>query len=210
MCPKIVVWEWGNFGSQKVRLVLIEQFSTVRLQIWFVPMISGYLHLENRKDHFWPNLCPFWGNDPFWVTKTMRSHNFRTACSWHLQFGRYMLHNDVKNVALCKFPISFRKWAYFGPQNVWTVLNRAIFNRWASNLDCVHDFKISPPAKQKTPIWGNLCPFLGSVFPQFFFYLNFFYQIFFYPIFFLPKFFFTQIVAYTYSGQFLEGNKLAP
>ena len=117
-------------------------------------MIYGYLHLENRKDQFWPNLFPFWGNDRFWVTKTRRSHNFRTACSWHLQFGRYMLHNDVKNV-----------------------LDRAIFNCWASNLDCAHDFKISPPAKQKTPIT---------------------------EIFFLPKFFFTPIFVFFkfFSGTF--------
>ena len=53
-------------------------------------------------------------------------------------------------------------WGIFGPQNVRAVLNRAIFNHWVSNLDCAHDFKISPPAKQKTPILGNLCRFWGN------------------------------------------------
>ena len=52
-------------------------------------------------------------------------------------------------------------WGIFGPQNVRAVLNRAIFNRWTSNLDCAHDFKISPPAKQKTPILGQFVPLLG-------------------------------------------------
>ena len=88
-------------------------------------------------------------------------------------------------------------WGIFGPQNVRAVLNRAIFNHWVSNLDCAHDFKISPPAKQKTPILGNLCRFWGNAlfwvnfFPQFSFYLNSFY-----PNFFFTQFFFTQIFYY--------------
>ena len=87
-------------------------------------------------------------------------------------------------------------WGIFGPQNVRAVLNRAIFNHWVSNLDCAHDFKISPPAKQKTPIFWAICAAFGvmplfrvNFFPQFSFYLNSFYPNFFLPNFFLPNFF---------------------
>ena len=90
---------------------------------------------------------------------------------------------------MCKFLISFSKWVNFGSQKVRLVLNRAIVNHFASNLNGVHDFKISPPAKEERLIGANLCPFwgnwpfLGKCFPQ----------ISFLPKCFLPKFFFTQI-----------------
>ena len=37
----------------------MEQFSTVSLEIWTVHMISGYLHLTNRKDQFGAICAPF-------------------------------------------------------------------------------------------------------------------------------------------------------
>ena len=37
----------------------MEQFQPVSLQIWSVPMISGYLHLKNRKISYWPYFDPF-------------------------------------------------------------------------------------------------------------------------------------------------------
>ena len=65
----------------------------------------------------------------------------------------------------------------FGSQKVRSVINGAIFNGSASNLDCTHDFGVYPPDKQERPIWANLCPFWGND-P---FWVNFF----------LPKFFFS-------------------
>ena len=100
---------------------------------------------------------------------------------------------------MCKFLISFCKWGNFGSQKVRSVLNGAIVNHFASNLDCAHDFKISPPAKEGRPIAANLCPFWHNdpfwgqfLSPNFFFTQFFFTQMFFYPKFFLPKFFFTH------------------
>ena len=81
---------------------------------------------------------------------------------------------------------------HFGSQKVRSVINGVIFNRFASNLDCTHDFWVSPPDKQERPIWGNLGPFWGND-P---FWVNFFTQIFFLPKFFLLKFFLTQIFFY--------------
>ena len=75
----------------------------------------------------------------------------------------------------------------FGSQKVRSVINGAIFNRFASNLDCTHDFWVSPPDKHERPIWGNLGPFWGND-P---FWVNFFTQILFFPKFYLLKFFFT-------------------
>ena len=37
------------------------------------------------------------------------------------------------------------EWGNFGSQKVRSVLNRAIFNRFASNLGCAHYFEVSPP-----------------------------------------------------------------
>ena len=98
-------------------------------------------------------------------------------------------------MVVCKFLISFCKWGNFGSQKVRSVLNRAIVNHFASNLDCAHDFKISPPAKEERPIAANLCPFWDNdrfwgqfLSPNFFFTQMFFYPNFFYP-FFLNYFF---------------------
>ena len=68
-----------------------------------------------------------------------------------------------------------------------SVINGVIFNRFASNLDCTHDFWVSPPDKQERPNWGNLGPFWGND-P---FWVNFFTQILFFPKFYFLKFFFT-------------------
>ena len=92
------------------------------------------------------------------------------------------------------------EWGNFGSQKVRSVINGVIFNRFASNLDCTHNFWVSPPDKQERPIWGNLGPFWGNdpvwvifFLPKFFFYLNFFYLNIFSPkFFFLPKFFIAQ------------------
>ena len=75
------------------------------------------------------------------------------------------------------------------------VINGVIFNRFASNLDCTHDFWVSPPDKLERPIWGNLCPFgVMTVFGAIFFTQNFFLPKFFLiKFFFYPNFFFTQI-----------------
>ena len=74
-------------------------------------MTSRYLQLENRKDKFGANLCPFWGFNPFWDIKIRRSHIYGTCASIDLKFGRLLLHNDVLNVAVRKFLISVRKGA---------------------------------------------------------------------------------------------------
>ena len=42
-----------------------------------------------------------------------------------------------------------------------SVINGAIFNRFASNLDCTHDFKVSPAGEQERQIWGQFVPLLG-------------------------------------------------
>ena len=44
--------------------------------------------------------------------------------------------------------------AILGPI-VRSVLNGAIFNRFASNLDCTHDFKVSQAGEQERQIWGQ-------------------------------------------------------
>ena len=46
------------------------------------------------------------------------------------------------------------KWGNFGSQKVRSAINGAIFNRFASNLDCTHDFKVSPAGEQERQIWG--------------------------------------------------------
>ena len=61
----------------------------------------------------------------------------------------------------------------FGSQKVRSVINGVIFNRFASNLDCTHDFWVSPPDKQERPIWGDLGPFWGNDPFWVFFYPNF-------------------------------------
>ena len=98
---------------------------------------------------------------------------------------------------MCKFLISFCKWGNFGSQKVRSVLNRAIVNHFASNLDCAHNFKISPPAKEERPIAAKLCPFWdndpfwGQFLSPNFFLHNFFYPFFFF-FFFLTFFFLTK------------------
>ena len=99
-------------------------------------------------------------------------------------------------MVVCKFLISFCKWGNFRSQKVRSVLNRAIVNHFTSNLDCEHNFKISPPAKEERPIAANLCPFWDNdpfwgkfLSPNFFFYPIFFYPNSFLTKFFLPIFF---------------------
>ena len=49
----------GNFGTDSSVGPKWRNLKPVSLQIWSVPMISGYLHLENRKILYGPNLDPF-------------------------------------------------------------------------------------------------------------------------------------------------------
>ena len=92
-------------------------------------------------------------------------------------------------MAVCKFPISFRKWAYFGFQ-IWAV--RMIL-RYLHLQNRKHQFWAICAA------FGVNAPFFRvNFFPQFSFYLNSFYpnffftQFFFTQTFFLPKFFFSN------------------
>ena len=39
--------------------------------------------------------------------------------------------------------------------------NWTIFNRFASSLDCRHDFGLSPPEEQENFIWTRFGPFWG-------------------------------------------------
>ena len=108
----------------------------------------------------------------------------------------------------------------FGSQKVRSVINGTIFKCFASNLDCTHDFWVSPPDKQERPIWGKMCPFWGNdpfwgniFLPKFYFFLNFIYsnfflpQIFFcYPNFFLPKFFFFRFSLWHFFFFFFFAN----
>ena len=100
-------------------------------------------------------------------------------------------------MVVCKFLISFCEWGNFGYQKVRSVLNRAIVNHFASNLDCAHDFKISPPAKEGRPVAANLCPFWHNDH----FWGQFLSPNFFLPNFFLPKCFFTP--KFFYPNSFL-------
>ena len=143
----------------------MEKCQLVSLQIWSVPMISRYL---------WTDLGPFLGTDTlFWPPKLGVLITMEPGV------------HDVCNLSgLCCIMISkmwqfdpkigLLEWGNFGSQKVRSVLNREIFNCFASNLSCAHDFVVSPPWKQERQIWGQVVP-----------------QIFFYPnYFFLPKFFF--------------------
>ena len=69
------------------------------------------------------------------------------------------------------------EWGNFGSQKVRSVLNRAIFNRFASNLGCAHYLVVSPPWKQEIKFGANLCP-------KYFFYPKIFSLIFLVLIFF--------------------------
>ena len=160
-------------------------FQPFRFNIGLCTLFVDISTCKTWKSNLGTYLAPFWGNDPFWGTKITRSHNYGNCASIDLKFGRFLLHNDVYNVAVCKFLISFSKWGNFGSQKVRSVLNRAIVNHFASNLDCAHDFKISPLAKEEKPIAANLCPFWGQ----------FFSPIFFSPNFFLTKIFFDNIFS---------------
>ena len=89
-------------------------------------------------------------------------------------------------------------WGNFGSQKMRSVLNRAIFYRFASHLDCSHYFKISTHGKQERPNWGQFVPLLGSNFlPKFLFYPNFFLFFFFFLTFFLIKFFLLFFLFFT-------------
>ena len=66
LCLKFLIWPLsGPLGKGQFWVPesavghKMEQFSTVSFQICTVHMISGYLHLINRKDQFGANLCPF-------------------------------------------------------------------------------------------------------------------------------------------------------
>ena len=88
---------------------------------------------------------------------------------------------------MCKFPISVRKWTYgngalSGPKKCGRSINRTIFNRFASNLGCAHDFVVFPPGKQERQIWGQFF-FPRFFFPFFFTNFFFFFQIFLFLIF---------------------------
>ena len=161
------LWEWGNFGSHKVRSVrnvaIFNLFASnldCTHDFWVSPP-------EKLKNCLWDRFGHFWGTDPFSGHQKVRGLiNFGSGCSLHLQYFRCVLHNEVYNVTMCKFTISVRKGTYgngaiLGSQKVRSVLNRAIFNRFASILDCAHDFLVSPPEKQEIPIWGQFVPFLG-------------------------------------------------
>ena len=101
-------------------------------------MISGYLHLENRK-------IPY-GNDlgPFRVLTL---------------FGAQQLQS-LKTLEPAV--IGVWEWDNFGSQKVRSVINGTIFNRSASNLVCAHDFWLSPPGKQERPILAQFFPILGQ------------------------------------------------
>ena len=68
-------------------------------------------------------------------------------------------------MTVCKFTISVRKGhmemgQFWVPESA-SVINGAIFNRFASNLDCTHDFKVSSAGEQERQIWGQFVPLLG-------------------------------------------------
>ena len=54
------------------------------------------------------------------------------------------------------------EWGNFGSQKVRSVINKAIFNRSASNLVCTHYFLVSPPGKLKNSIWDTFGLFWGT------------------------------------------------
>ena len=74
----------------------LSNFQPFRLKFGLCTMISGYLHLKNRKDKFGANSCPFWGADPFWGTKITWYHNNYGTCSlFDLKFGRFWFRYDI-------------------------------------------------------------------------------------------------------------------
>ena len=73
----------------------MEKFKLVSLQIWSVPMIYGYLHLENRKISYRPDLDPF-GVLTLFGAQKLQSLNFGTCCSFDLKFGRIFFLKDIK------------------------------------------------------------------------------------------------------------------
>ena len=112
-------------------------------------LLLGISTWKKGKTNLGPICAPFGELTHFRGTKSMRSDNCRFGCSLHSKFFRYVLHNDVYNVAVCKFTISIQKGAYgngaiLGPRSV---INGAIFNRSASNLVCNHYYLVSPPGK---------------------------------------------------------------
>ena len=81
-CPKLGIWEWGNFQPFRFKFGLCT---------WFLDICTGKI-LET---YLGTDLGPFWGNDPFWGRKIRRSHNYGTCVSIYLKFGRFLLQNDV-------------------------------------------------------------------------------------------------------------------
>ena len=47
------------------------------------------------KNSIWDRFGHFWGTDPFWGTKSTRSHNYGNCHLIDLQFGRLVQLNDV-------------------------------------------------------------------------------------------------------------------
>ena len=87
----------------------------------------------------------------FWVQKSAVGPKWSNYQPFGFKFGLYSLLLGISTWKTENFLISFCKWGNFGSQKVRSVLNRAIVNHFASNLDCAHDFKISPPAKEERP-----------------------------------------------------------
>ena len=125
-------------------------------------------------------LGPFWGYWPFfWAAKLIGLVTMEPALKYTWNLTGFCCIMMSKMWQYANFLYFFCKWGNFGSQKVRSVLNIAIFNHFASNLDCAHDFKIFPPAKEERPIAANLCPFLGSIFsPNFFFWQNIFFYFF--------------------------------
>ena len=76
------VWEWGNFGSQKVRSAINGTiFQPFGFKFGLYSLLLGIYTCKTEKFPMETDLGPFSGTDPFKGTKITRSHNYGTECS---------------------------------------------------------------------------------------------------------------------------------
>ena len=138
-------WEWGNFGSQKLRSVIngaIFNRSASNLVCTHYYLVFPPGKLENS---IWDRFGLFWGCWPFFGAPKVR--------------GLISVDPDVLHI--CNFAGTFcimmsKMW-----QCIWKLGNFRSQTGFASNLVCAHDFAVSPPEKQENFIRTRFGHFLG-------------------------------------------------
>ena len=187
-------WAYGNGAIWVPKSAVGHKWSNFQpfgFKFGLYPLLLGISTWKIKKLHIGDIWATFWVLTLFGAQKLRCLITFDAVVHliWNLAgFSLVMISKRWYGPKFLIFPLNRHMgMGQFWSQKVRSVINGVIFNRFASNLDCTHDFWVSPPDKQERPIWGNLGPFRVND-P---FWVNFFTQILFFPKFYLLKFFFT-------------------